>query len=471
MGDNFFGITDTGKQRVNNEDRYIAKAVFNGQFVLACVIDGVGGYVGGEIAAQLTADAITNGLAKLPANITRELVAILENANERIIREKELNPQHDKMACVVTLALVDIAKNIFYFAHVGDTRLYLFRDGSLIKITRDHSAVGFLEESGRLTEEAAMSHPKRNEVNKALGYETQLGLSKDFIDTGESPFLPGDTLLLCSDGLTDMIPASRIVSVLSAGDGLSSKAKSLVKAANEAGGNDNITVVLVRNHKSPAKLTVTRPSAAPGKHDVDNGNADTKTIVNATDAGAGADHTGRSVKRNGVLIIICLVILLAVLLWLFRKYKAGGMAAAQGSTIAMKQRTKTELDFLDSLGSTSGNELRLTAAQQITLSDTVLLSRDSFRIYGNGSRFICDSAYNGPAFLLAPSCKYVLLDSIYLQGFKIAIEVAGKGLHLKNVRFEDCAVPIVFQQHLMKDSSVSGRQADSFLYALDSLKK
>ena len=104
------------------------------------------------------------------------------------------------MACVLTLAVVDIEKNKFYYAHVGDTRLYLFRDNTLVKVSKDHSFVGFLEESGRLTEEAAMQHPKRNEINKALGLGVKFSASDDYIETGESPFLPGDLLLLCSDG-------------------------------------------------------------------------------------------------------------------------------------------------------------------------------------------------------------------------------------------------------------------------------
>ena len=281
MGENYFGITDPGRQRTNNEDSFIAQTVFNKRFIVACVIDGVGGYAGGEVAAQLTRNEIIDHLDKLPGNIIDHMVSALVNANERIIREKEVSPQNEKMACVVTLAVVDIEKNVFYFAHVGDTRLYLFRDGSLIKVTRDHSTVGFLEESGRLTEEAAMLHPKRNEVNKALGYETQIGLTKDFIDTGESPFLPGDIILLCSDGLTDMIPASKIISILNSEDNLPAKGQLLINAANDAGGKDNITVVLVHNDKSPVQHAVTKPLIALKKNN-GNGDGELKIIVQDT---------------------------------------------------------------------------------------------------------------------------------------------------------------------------------------------
>lgn len=168
------------------------------------------------------------------------------------------------MACVLTVALADISNNKFYYCHVGDTRLYLFRDNSLVKITRDHSFVGFLEDSGRLSEEAAMRHPKRNEINKALGFDASIR-AEDYIETGESPFLPGDTILLCSDGLSDMVGNSAMTAVLNTGKSLSVKAKALVDAANEAGGKDNITVVLVQNNKSPLKQTATKPAATVKK--------------------------------------------------------------------------------------------------------------------------------------------------------------------------------------------------------------
>lgn len=155
------------------------------------------------------------------------------------------------MACVLTCVVADIKNNKCWYAHVGDTRIYLLRDDSLVKISKDHSAVGYLEESGRLSEEEAMRHPRRNEINKALGFEEDISKPEDFIETGESPFLPGDLLLLCSDGLTDMISSATIMSVLTIKKSLAAKAKALVQAANDAGGNDNITAVLVENNNWP----------------------------------------------------------------------------------------------------------------------------------------------------------------------------------------------------------------------------
>ncbi|HEU4632882.1 MAG TPA: protein phosphatase 2C domain-containing protein, partial [Flavisolibacter sp.] len=259
MAENFFGITDTGRQRDNNEDAFIAQAILNRQYILACVIDGVGGYEGGEVAAAIAKESIFSSFKSPPADMITTMRQAFVAANERIYKEKLESSANNSMACVATLALVDVKNNKFWYAHVGDTRLYLFRDHSLIKITKDQSFVGFLEDSGRLTEEEAMKHPKRNEINKALGFETSSILGSDYIETGESPFLPGDSLLLCSDGLTDMVGSKEIASVLETNIPLEQKARELVAVANRAGGKDNITVVLVQNNKKPIKQEVKKP--------------------------------------------------------------------------------------------------------------------------------------------------------------------------------------------------------------------
>src|SRR5690348_16668919 len=159
MADNFFGITDQGKMRDNNEDRFIAQTlpvrqtgILHKRYVLACVIDGVGGYEGGEIASGLAHDSIINYLQKPFQEIIPALKNALTAANEKIYKRKQSEDAINEMACVLTLALADIQENKFYYAHVGDTRLYLLRDNSLVKVTKDHSFVGFLEDSGRLSE-------------------------------------------------------------------------------------------------------------------------------------------------------------------------------------------------------------------------------------------------------------------------------------------------------------------------------
>ena len=214
MAENFFGITDTGRVRDNNEDAFIAKKVLDNKFIIACAIDGVGGYSGGEIAAEIARESIFENFAKPSGDFIAAMKASFVLANEKIFAEKMQTKEHNKMACVLTLAVIDVENNQFHYAHVGDTRLYLLRDNSLVKVSKDHSFVGFLEDSGRIDEAAAMSHLKRNEINKALGFGKEIETQDDYIETGTSPFLSEDMLLLCSDGLTDMVNKDQITAVL-----------------------------------------------------------------------------------------------------------------------------------------------------------------------------------------------------------------------------------------------------------------
>src|SRR6202012_3679376 len=161
---------DQGRQRQNNEDAFIAQPTADGRYLIACVIDGVGGYSGGEIAAGIARETILKGLNKISGEVIPVLTAAFAAANDKIWEERQTVKEHHQMACVLTLAVADIQTKQFYFAHLGDTRLYLFRDGSLVKISHDQSFVGFLEDSGRLSESEAMKHPKRNEIDKALGF-------------------------------------------------------------------------------------------------------------------------------------------------------------------------------------------------------------------------------------------------------------------------------------------------------------
>ena len=474
MDDNFFGITDPGKLRTNNEDSFITQTVFNDGFIIACVIDGVGGYAGGDLAAKITRDAIIHRMDKLPDNIMERMLAAFEYANEKIFKEKETSKEYEKMACVVTLAIVDIEKNKFYYAHVGDTRLYLFRDNSLVKITNDHSTVGFLEESGRLTETAAMAHPKRNEVNKALGYETQIGLAKGFIDTGESPFLPGDTILLCSDGLTDMISSVQIIDILNTDDSLAGKGKQLIAAANEAGGKDNVTVVLVHNNKSPAQHAVTKPVTITKKIidegklvQLDNGdNHDSDSPVSLT-------VPEEKKKRSpffAVLGLLCLIFL-AGFIWYFLKDLRYNEPKILMPPPEKKERSLQEQNLIDSISKSLTRTVSLNAGQQMYITDRIFIRNDSLHIKGNGVSLVADSSYKGPAFTLASSCKYILLDSLILENFDVGIAVMNKGLHLKNVEFRNCKTPIQLQYQLPQNKRISGTPSETLFHHEDSVAK
>ena len=168
MAEYFYGITDKGKRREKNEDTFFAREIINKRFLVACVIDGVGGYRGGDIAAGIARSVIMKNLETLSEDVIETLRQAIIAANSKITQEKKAAGKNERMACVLTCAVADIKNNKCWYAHVGDTRVYLLRDYSLVKISKDHSAVGFLEESGRLSEEEAMRHPRRNEIDKAL---------------------------------------------------------------------------------------------------------------------------------------------------------------------------------------------------------------------------------------------------------------------------------------------------------------
>ena len=464
MAKNYVGITDAGRQRSNNEDTFIAETIMSGRYIAACVIDGVGGYEGGEVAAEIARDTIQSYLNNLGDNIISTLKEAISTANNKIFNQKKETKQNGQMACVVTLAIVDIELNKFYYAHVGDTRLYLLRDQSLIKVSKDHSFVGFLEDSGRLSEEAAMKHPKRNEINKALGFE-DIGSNAEYIETGDSPFLPGDMLLLCSDGLTDMVSNSAISSVLISNKNLADKAKTLVNAANEAGGKDNITTVLVYNDKMPLKQEATKPAVALKKTE------EMKTEDVKLSADKRTDDIRQPVpkkKSSGTvrLLSILLLLLLAALVWLlYRDYKkTNDHQNAVANTSVIRERNDKEQAFVESIDGTNNGEvfvLNTEPGTPMIISDSVLIYKDSLHIIGNGITLVADSSYSGPAFIVAATTKYFLLDSLTLQNFDIGILMKSPGLNLRNVQFKDCKIPVQYQFGFPPNTVINGSVHDS----------
>ena len=454
MADHFFGLTDTGKIRGNNEDAFIAHEIGSQKAILACVIDGVGGYSGGEVAAAIAKETIGNFLNAPSGDITLRMKEAFLAANKNIQKEKEQQSQLANMACVLTLAVVDIENNEFHYAHVGDTRLYLLRDHSLVKVSKDHSFVGFLEESGRLTEEAAMQHPKRNEINKALGLGDTFTATDNYIETGESPFLPGDLLLLCSDGLTDMVNSSGITAILNSPLPLSERASQLIEAANKNGGKDNITVVLVENTKVAKQSEFTKPETSFAKT-----KTETERIVIPVPAESVAEQNKVSVKKpekeshpgvkkppynKGIIILLAMTSILLALWVIFGQKIISPKAAAETAT--SNQRNAQEIKLQDALNKLTGDTLLLTAAdypQPILISDTLLIQQDTLLIKTKGSIvFRANQGYGGPGLLLAPTCKLITLDSLVLENFDTGVSVYNQALHLKNTRFINCKVPV-----------------------------
>jgi protein phosphatase len=222
--------TDTGRQRRGNEDASYARAPL---FVVA---DGMGGAQAGEVASQIAVETFAQGLPdEGPAE--QRLVSRIREANERIHELSQTDRERHGMGTTMTAAYLDDSH--LAIAHVGDSRAYLFRDGELRRLTKDHTLVQALIDEGKLTEAEAEQHPQRSVITRALGPEASVK-----VDTFTYPAKAGDILLLCSDGLTSMISEERIASTLAEASNLSAAADQLIHEANEAGGRDNITVVL-----------------------------------------------------------------------------------------------------------------------------------------------------------------------------------------------------------------------------------
>ena len=232
--------SDRGRIRTGNEDRHYVDAD-RGIFL---VVDGVGGHAAGEVAAAIAVDVITQRLDRpigTPAQRVREAIAL---ANNEILRQAERSPAHAGMTCVLTLALQ--TDDQLTIGHVGDSRLYkLTRDG-LRKLTHDHSPIGEREDAQEISEADAMKHPRRSEVFRDVGSAFHEPDDPEFIEVVDATFEPDAALLLCSDGLSDMVSSAVILRTVRDQAGAPDRVvHALIAAANTAGGKDNITVVYV----------------------------------------------------------------------------------------------------------------------------------------------------------------------------------------------------------------------------------
>jgi protein phosphatase len=223
--------SDVGRQRQGNEDNYFV------QSPVYVVADGMGGAQAGEVASEMAVDAFRAGLPN--GSPEDGLVAVIREANLRIHDMSRSDSQRQGMGTTCTAAYV--AEDEVVIAHVGDSRCYLLRDGDLTRLTRDHSLVGELVDRGKLTEEQAEVHPQRSVITRALGPESDV-----LVDTERIAARGGDLFLLCSDGLTSMVREHALLPILTEGGSLEQTGRRLIAAANDAGGRDNITVVLFR---------------------------------------------------------------------------------------------------------------------------------------------------------------------------------------------------------------------------------
>lgn len=246
----FFALTDTGKVREHNEDAYAIRP----EFGLAVVADGMGGYNAGEVASAIAVETVSKEVARsIPQLVpgqtdpdtglhyeTLVLRDAISLANQQIFRSAHANQQHRGMGTTVASAL--FWDNRVSLAHVGDSRIYRFRDGELAPLTKDHSVVQEVLGDSSLSEEEAKQAFQSNLVTRALGVE-----KRTVMDLVERSARPGDVFLLCTDGLTNMVDDEAMTKILiDKAKDLSDAGERLLQQANRNGGKDNISVLLVR---------------------------------------------------------------------------------------------------------------------------------------------------------------------------------------------------------------------------------
>jgi protein phosphatase len=243
------GRTDPGRVRRRNEDSFVLDPP------LFAVADGMGGAQAGEVASRLTAAAFREYHEADGLPPEERLPAIIQEANRRIYERARSDSDVSGMGTTVTAALLTGGR--VTLGHVGDSRAYRIRTGELEQLTEDHSLVGDLMRSGRLTPEEAEAHPQRSVITRALGTDPEVD-----VDTLTVEAAPGDLFLLCSDGLTTMVAEDDIVGIIAAAPTLDDAARTLVKAANTGGGEDNVSVVLFRvEGDEPTGDTLAAPAA------------------------------------------------------------------------------------------------------------------------------------------------------------------------------------------------------------------
>jgi serine/threonine protein phosphatase PrpC len=233
-----FAGTDVGRARSGNEDSY-----FCGRTVFA-VADGLGGHQGGEVASAAAVEplaALDGRELADPGEAAEALAAAIREGNAAILDRAAGDPGLWGMGTTVTAAAL-AGDHHLQLAHVGDSRAYLLRDGSLAQLTTDHTVVAELVRRGRLTPEQAAIHPERSILTRAVGLDPRVP-----VDTPDPLELhDGDQVLLCSDGLTEAVDDDQIAELLATTHDGDAACRSLIDAANAAGGPDNITVVLLR---------------------------------------------------------------------------------------------------------------------------------------------------------------------------------------------------------------------------------
>jgi len=224
--------TDIGRVRERNEDTYLVEAP------LYAIADGMGGARGGAVASGIAIDELETGAKKDKAS----LADLVRAANRAVFERSMTDRAVAGMGTTLTAARID--EDGAHLAHVGDSRAYLLRGGAFRQLTEDHTLVNRMVKAGEITREEAEVHPHRNVLTRSVGTEPDV-----VVDEDDVPLIDGDRLLLCSDGLTDMVTRDQIQAILETTTTAQEAADRLIKAANRAGGIDNTTVVVIAIHE------------------------------------------------------------------------------------------------------------------------------------------------------------------------------------------------------------------------------
>jgi serine/threonine protein phosphatase PrpC len=295
-------ISDPGRKRRRNEDAYVSKPP------LFAIADGMGGAQAGEVASRLAAAALTESDAAGAGEA--RISDLIQEANRRVYARSSTDPNTSGMGTTITVALVE--GDQVSFGHVGDSRAYLIRDSSMEQLTEDHSLVGELLRSGKLSREEADVHPQRSVITRALGTDPDVDVDTFTIETQT-----GDLFLLCSDGLTDMLSEEDILELVERNrEDIDAALKALVRAANRQGGEDNITVVAFEIADAPlARDGETRENVLAAD--------DEDTLTEADGVPVIEDRDERRVRRRHLrrrilawLVVLAIVAAAVVILYL-----------------------------------------------------------------------------------------------------------------------------------------------------------
>lgn len=240
---NVFFETNKGLMRENNEDSFIVEEFEN--YSLYAVADGMGGHKAGEVASSIAIEWIRNFFVESVETETFQppsfIIESVNLSNEKIREESQKNDECCGMGTTITMAVIDKKQATVYIGNVGDSRAYLLRNDEIKQITQDHTYVNELLKDGRITAEEAKTHPKRNVITRALGSEEIV-----HADIFEIDFYKNDILVLCTDGLTTHVSDEEMLDIIKE-YGTSDSVQKLIKQANDNGGTDNITIIIVDN--------------------------------------------------------------------------------------------------------------------------------------------------------------------------------------------------------------------------------